>query len=72
LGIFVVEFITGFILDKFTGHCPWQYMSRWNIMGYIRLDYLPAWMCFAYIIERADEVFDGMIDGRRTTDDGQR
>ncbi len=60
LGIFVVEFITGFILDKLTGHCPWQYTSRWNIMGYIRLDYLPAWMGFAYIIERADELFEKM------------
>lgn len=60
LGIFAVEFITGFILDKVTGHCPWQYTSRWNIMGYIRLDYLPAWMGFAYLIERADELFEKM------------
>jgi uncharacterized membrane protein len=60
LGIFVVEFITGFILDKVTGHCPWQYTNRWNIMGYIRLDYLPAWMGFGYLIERADELFEKM------------
>jgi uncharacterized membrane protein len=60
LGIFAVEFITGFILDKLTGHCPWQYTSRWNIMGYIRLDYLPAWMGFAYLAERADELFERM------------
>ena len=60
IGIFAIEFISGFILDKITGHCPWQYTSRWNIMGYIRLDYLPAWMLFAYIIERADELFETM------------
>jgi len=60
IGIFIVEFITGFILDKVTGHCPWQYTNRWNIMGYIRLDYLPAWMIFAYVIERADELFEKM------------
>ena len=60
IGIFVIEFTTGFILDKLTGHCPWQYTSRWNIMGYIRLDYLPAWMIFAYIIELADELFEKM------------
>ena len=60
LGIFVVEFVTGFILDKVTGHCPWQYTNRWNIMGYIRLDFLPAWMGFGYLIERADELFEKM------------
>ena len=60
IGIFAIEFITGFILDKLTGHCPWEYTSRWNIMGYIRLDYLPAWMIFAYLIERADELFEKM------------
>ena len=64
LGIFIVEFITGFVLDKLTGHCPWQYTSRWNVMGYIRLDYLPAWMVFAYIIERADELFDRMAGNK--------
>jgi uncharacterized membrane protein len=61
--IFMVEFVTGFVLDKLTGHCPWQYTSRWNIMGYIRLDYLPVWMIFAYIIERADEQFEKMTKG---------
>jgi uncharacterized membrane protein len=63
IGIFVVEFITGFILDKVTGHCPWEYTARWNVMGYIRLDYLPAWMVFGYMIERADELFDKMSHG---------
>ena len=63
IGIFIVEFITGFILDKVTGHCPWQYTNRWNVLGYIRLDYLPAWMVFAFIIEQADEMFDRMSGG---------
>lgn len=62
IGIFIVEFITGFILDKVTGHCPWEYTSQWNVMGYIRLDYLPVWMIFAYIIERADEMFERMTN----------
>lgn len=62
LGVFAVEFITGFLLDKLTGHCPWQYTSKLNIMGYIRLDYLPAWMGFAFLIEKADELFVDMTD----------
>ena len=60
VGIFAIEFTTGFLLDKITGHCPWQYFGKWSVMGYIRLDYLPAWMIFAFIIERADEIFDAM------------
>jgi uncharacterized membrane protein len=63
IGIFAIEFTTGFLLDKITGHCPWEYSGRWSVMGYIRLDYLPAWMLFAYIIERADEIFDKMSGG---------
>ncbi len=51
-GIFVAEFISGFLLEKFTGKCPWQYTEGLHIMGYIRLDYLPAWMGFAYLLER--------------------
>jgi uncharacterized membrane protein len=62
LGIFAVEFITGFILDKTTGHCPWEYHTRWNVMGYIRLDYLPAWMFFAFILEEANMLFDKMLE----------
>jgi len=61
IAIFIIEFVTGYILDQLTGHCPWEYTSRWNVMGYIRLDYLPAWMVFAYVIEQADSLFDRMV-----------
>ncbi|MBS1626017.1 MAG: hypothetical protein JST83_18500 [Bacteroidetes bacterium] len=60
VGIFAIEFTSGFILDKILGRCPWQYSGPFSILGYIRLDYLPAWMIFAYMIERADEIFDRM------------
>lgn len=51
LGILTVEFITGFLLEQFTGKCPWEYTTGWHIMGYIRLDYTPAWMFFAFWVE---------------------
>ena len=60
VGLFAIEFVSGFLLDKLTGHCPWLYTSRWAVMGYIRLDYLPAWMLFSYIIEQADALFEHM------------
>ena len=49
--IFVIEFISGFLLEQLTGSCPWEYTSGWHLLGYIRLDYLPAWMVFSYCIE---------------------
>ncbi|MDB5227513.1 MAG: hypothetical protein JWN78_1706 [Bacteroidota bacterium] len=63
LGIFAMEFITGALLHLITGKCPWEYTSRWNICGYIRLDYLPFWMLFAFILEKANLLFERMVDG---------
>lgn len=51
LGIFTIEFITGFLLEQLTGRCPWKYQTGLHIMGYIRLDYAPAWMVFAWGME---------------------
>lgn len=62
VGIFTIEFITGALLDYFIGHCPWKYDTPLNIMGYIRLDYLPAWMLFGFIMEKADKLFDQMTE----------
>ena len=50
-GILIFEFIFGSLLEKITGKCPWKYSSKYAIKGYIRLDYLPLWMLFGYIIE---------------------
>jgi len=51
-GIYLVEFVSGFLLDKLTGTCPWEYKTGLQIMGYIRLDYLPAWMGFSFLLEK--------------------
>lgn len=50
-GILVVELITGFMLEQFTGRCPWEYQTGWHFGGYIRFDYLPLWMCFGAMLE---------------------
>src|ERR1041385_8298077 len=36
--IYLVEFLSGYLLQKLTGSCPWQYTSGLHIMGLIRLD----------------------------------
>lgn len=51
IGIFTVEFITGWLLDVTTGQCPWHYDHPLSIMGYIHLGYTPFWMLFGLILE---------------------
>lgn len=50
--IYIVEFTSGFILQKTLGSCPWHYDSGWQIMGLIRLDFFPAWAFFCWMVER--------------------
>lgn len=52
-GIIVIEFITGWLLDVFTGACPWEYKTGWQILGYIRIDYFPLWAMFGLMVELA-------------------
>ncbi|MCO4793456.1 MAG: hypothetical protein KC493_07085 [Bacteriovoracaceae bacterium] len=49
--IFIVEYITGWIIRKITGKVPWHYEGRFAIHNLIRLDYLPVWMLFSGIVE---------------------
>lgn len=49
--IFVVEYITGWIIRKITGKVPWHYAGRFAIHNLIRLDYLPIWMFFSWLVE---------------------
>ncbi len=58
VGILVVEFITGFALEQFTGRCPWEYQTGWHIAGYVRLDYLPLWMLFGATLEEFQKLVD--------------
>jgi uncharacterized membrane protein len=60
--IFCVEFITGFLLDQLTGSCPWEYKHGYHVMGYIQLEYLPAWMLFVFMIEKIYKYLDRAFD----------
>ena len=50
--IYIVEFASGWLLERLTGRCPWHYETGWAIKGYIRLDYAPFWFVFGIIIEK--------------------
>lgn len=45
LGFFAAEYLSGWLIKRLTGSCPWDYSqwSRFSVNGYIRLDYAPIW-----------------------------
>ena len=50
--IFLVEYVTGHLLN-FAKIRPWDYNGcRFNLQGVIRLDYAPAWFVAGLIFER--------------------
>ena len=61
IGILLVEFIAGAILDLITGSCPWEYKTGLHLMGYIRFDYFPLWALFGYGLERIIKFLDNCI-----------
>ncbi len=46
--IFVIEYVSGFLLRRYTGICPWDYgNTKFSIHGLIRLDYFIFWFCLS-------------------------
>jgi hypothetical protein len=58
LGIFAIEYASGWALRRWAGGCPWDYAghSRWHLNGLIRLDYAPAWFLAGLGLERVHDV----------------
>lgn len=51
LGIFLLEYIFGWLYKQITGSCPWEYKGKWNIHGYINLPHFPGWGALGLIGE---------------------
>ncbi|MDA2914437.1 putative ABC transporter permease [Acidobacteriia bacterium AH_259_A11_L15] len=52
LGIWLVEYITGWLLRKLTGKCPWDYSElRGNLHGLIAWEYAPVWFAAGLLLE---------------------
>jgi uncharacterized membrane protein len=50
--IYFTEYVSGWLLKKITGNCPWEYTGKkWAIHGLIRLDYAPFWFILCFFIE---------------------
>lgn len=57
VAIFAVEYVTGLLLRRFAGCCPWDYSgTRFSVHGLIRLDYAPAWFLLGLVYERVHVV----------------
>lgn len=58
--IYLIEFSSGFILDRLIGFCPWDYTqsTSYTYLGYIRLDYFPAWFLAGLFFERFHDYLD--------------
>jgi uncharacterized membrane protein len=64
VGIFVVEYLAGWLIERLTGTVPWDYSNRrWHIHGKIRLDYAPVWFCFGLFLEHASGWVHGAASG---------
>jgi uncharacterized membrane protein len=52
IGLYAVEFTTGWLLQKLTGKCPWDYSGKkYNFKGLIRWNYAPIWFLFTMVAE---------------------
>ncbi len=55
--IFTIEYLTGMILQKVLGICPWDYSGTpFSINGIIRLDYAPVWFIAGLFFERMQQL----------------
>lgn len=41
--IWLIEYLSGFLLQTFLGECPWNYKDALNIQGFITLRMAPEW-----------------------------
>ncbi len=64
VGIYLIEFVYGFLLVTVLGRHPWKYSGRYILGGYINLLYAPAWFTFSFVLERLHDflkILDGAI-----------
>lgn len=59
--LYSIEWFSGWMLETFTGACPWEYSVGWHVFGYIRLDYFPVWYLFAFMVEKIFIFLDNRV-----------
>jgi uncharacterized membrane protein len=52
LGFTAVELVTGWLIERVSGRCPWDYsQKRFAINAYIRWDFFPVWAIIGLALE---------------------
>ncbi|MDA8441700.1 MAG: hypothetical protein M0Z55_04920 [Peptococcaceae bacterium] len=63
LGVFwTIEYFAGWLLQMFTGTCPWDYSSSpYAVNGFIRLDMGVQWFVAGLVFERIHDWLDQIM-----------
>jgi uncharacterized membrane protein len=57
VGIWTVEYVSGRLIKKLTGKCPWDYSDfPGNFQGIVTLEYAPVWFVFGLAFERVHDL----------------
>jgi uncharacterized membrane protein len=52
IGFTTVELVTGWLIARVSGRCPWDYSDkRFAINAYIRWDFFPVWAIIGLVLE---------------------
>lgn len=61
--IFIIEYLTGWLLKVAIGVCPWDYtgITPFAVEGFIRLDYFPVWFAAGMLFEQIHDYLDSRL-----------
>ena len=61
-GFLVGEYVSGWLLRRLVGVCPWDYTGRcrWHVDGLMRPDYAPLWALLGLTLERVHDALDAL------------
>lgn len=60
--IYVIEYVSGAVIRRLIGRCPWDYSgARLAVNGLIRLDYAPAWFVLGLLFEQAHVTLSSFV-----------
>ncbi len=51
IGLYFIEFLSGFLIKKITGKYVWYYSGKYQYKHLVNFAYAPAWLVFVYILE---------------------
>ena len=61
IGLYLVEFMAGYLLLKLTGNYVWKYEGRYQIAHLVNLAYAPLWIAFLIVFEKLHLLLDAVV-----------